>query len=209
VANEKFMFTHTGEVSAPDRHARRPQKKSFPERLWTEAIATGQSHEIFWRNGARFSDDGKRIFYCAEALGPKLGIKPGTIAHNIRGYMGPHKPQRMTKKMFHRIFGNLMPYRGQVWIVQIPGLSLDTRDFSGFQWNSATQSRCERLINKSDETVGRADCDRDTGESADWSLLDPENLALTFAHQIGPHMGSACDSGDECTAPPEISRFAE
>jgi hypothetical protein len=69
-------------------------KKSFPERLWRAAMATGENRKTFWVNGAGFADDGIHIFYCAAALGAHLGLKPGTIAHNMRGHLGTEKPRR-------------------------------------------------------------------------------------------------------------------
>jgi hypothetical protein len=109
-------------------------QKNFPERLWRAAIASGESEAEFWVNGARFADDGCHIFYCASILGAHLGIKPSTIAHNIRGYLGTEKPRRITKKTFDRLFGTSIPYRGQVWIIRIPGLDITTRDFLQFRW---------------------------------------------------------------------------
>jgi hypothetical protein len=118
----------------PQTCAKTRFKSHFPERLWAEAILGGQSQEAFWMHGARFSDDGQLVFYCAEILGPRLALKPGTIAHNIRGYLGFERPRRMTKEQFEGQFGSFMAYRGQVWIVSIPGLNSRTNDFHQFRW---------------------------------------------------------------------------
>jgi hypothetical protein len=102
------------------------------------AMASGESGSAFWVNGARFTDDGLHICYCASVLGPRLGIKPATISHNIRGHLGTEKPRRMAKKTFERLFGSTVPYCGQVWVVRIPGLEITTRDFSQFRWGKAS-----------------------------------------------------------------------
>jgi hypothetical protein len=113
---------------------RRESKKGFAERLWIAAIATGDNQAKFWVNGARFAEDGCHICYCAAILGVRLGLKPATIAHDIRGHLGSEKPRRLDKKTFERLFGCLVPYRGQVWMILIPGLTVATRDFEQFRW---------------------------------------------------------------------------
>jgi hypothetical protein len=40
----------------------------------------------------------------------------------------------MSKEQFEGLFGSLIPYRGQVWMVTIPGFSSYTNDFKQFHW---------------------------------------------------------------------------
>jgi hypothetical protein len=174
----------------------REMKKNFPERLWSAAMAGGQSESGFWVNGARFAEDGSHIFYSATVLAAKLGVKPGTIAHNIRGHLGSEKPYRMDKKTFERHFGSMVPYCGQVWVIRIPRLDVTTRDFRQFRWGRQLEE-----MSVSGEEYDDAIWDDDPGSGSgsgsgiaavkklvcwenpqvvDWSILEEEDLRINF-----------------------------
>jgi hypothetical protein len=111
------------------------QHNNFPEQVWQLAMETNENRELFWKNGVMFADDDHHLYYCAEILGPRLGVRQSTIAHNIRGYRGEEKSKRMSKNMFYQTFGRSRNYQGQVWIALIPGLTIHTSDFGNFRWN--------------------------------------------------------------------------
>jgi hypothetical protein len=115
------------------------RKPNFPERLWQLAKETGQNPELFWSTGVMFADDHLHIYYCAHVLSNRLGVRQATIAHDMRGYRGEEKSNRMTKHLFQQIFGQSRHYQGQVWIVRIPGLTVHTSDFRNFRWEGRVE----------------------------------------------------------------------
>jgi hypothetical protein len=115
------------------------QRNNFPEQLWHLAIETSENRELFWKNGVMFADDHHHLYYCAEILGSRLGVRQSTIAHDLRGYRGEEKSKRMSKNMFYQIFGRYRNYQGQVWIALIPGLTIHTSDFNDFRWKQRVE----------------------------------------------------------------------
>jgi hypothetical protein len=94
-------------------------KPSFSERLWQLAKETSQNPDLFWQNGVMFVDDNLHLYYYAHILSNCFGVRQATIAHDMRGYRGEDKSNRMTKHLFQQVFGQSKHYQGQVWIVRI------------------------------------------------------------------------------------------